>query len=93
MRTSRIALVALLILSLCSPLYSDAQTQPYSAVSGNQPALDLLGLWGSQQSFGPMVRGELTIDARNEEWRARIGGYEVPVVQGERAYEKRARGR
>jgi hypothetical protein len=39
----------------------------------------LLGLWGSQQSFPPTVRGELTVDARGNEWRARIAGYDVPV--------------
>ncbi len=55
------------------------RTQPSTATSASQPVLALVGLWGSEQSFGPLVRGELTIDARGGEWRARIAGYEVPV--------------
>jgi CubicO group peptidase (beta-lactamase class C family) len=39
----------------------------------------LLGIWGSEPNFGPMVRGELTIDARGTAWRATISGFEVPV--------------
>lgn len=39
----------------------------------------LVGLWGAEETFGPLVRGELTIDARNSEWRARIAGFDVPV--------------
>ncbi|HEV3058836.1 MAG TPA: serine hydrolase [Vicinamibacterales bacterium] len=39
----------------------------------------LVGVWGSENVFGPSVRGELTIDARRPEWRAKISGYEVPV--------------
>jgi len=79
MPTSRIAFAALLVFFLCFPVPSDSETQPSSAASANQPILALLGVWGSQQSFGPMVRGELTIDARSPKWRARIAGYEVPV--------------
>jgi CubicO group peptidase (beta-lactamase class C family) len=79
MRTSGSAFVAVLALSLCSFVRSRSQTQPSGAASANQPVAALLGLWGSQQSFGPTVRGELTIDARGNEWRARIAGYDVPV--------------
>jgi CubicO group peptidase (beta-lactamase class C family) len=79
MRKSRTAFVAVLALSLVSPVHSDCQMQSCRAVSANQPTLALLGLWSSQQSFGPMVRGELTVDARGPEWLARIAGYEVPV--------------
>jgi CubicO group peptidase (beta-lactamase class C family) len=39
----------------------------------------LLGIWGSEPNFGPLVRGELTIDARGAAWRATIFGFEVPV--------------
>jgi CubicO group peptidase (beta-lactamase class C family) len=39
----------------------------------------LIGLWGSEQVLGPRVRGELTIDARGTEWRARIAGFDVSV--------------
>jgi len=79
MRTSGIASVALLVISLCFPAHSDSQTQPSSA---------LLGLWGSEQSFGPMVRGELTINARSPEWRALIAGYEVPVQHSKDEHTK-----
>jgi hypothetical protein len=81
MRTSGSAFVAVLALSLCPPVRSRSQTQPSGAASANQPVAALLGLWGSQQSFPPTVRGELTIDARGNEWRARIAGYDVPVVE------------
>jgi len=79
MRTIRIVFVALLVLPLCFRAHSDSQTQPSSAASSNQSASALLGLWGSEQSFGPIVRGELTIDARSPQWRACIAGYEVPA--------------
>lgn len=39
----------------------------------------LVGLWGTEQSFGPLVRGALTIDARQAEWRATIAGLKVSV--------------
>src|SRR5690349_9016158 len=46
----------------------------------NQPTPErLIGLWGVEQPVGPLVRGELVIDARASEWRASIAGYEVPV--------------
>jgi CubicO group peptidase (beta-lactamase class C family) len=38
-----------------------------------------VGLWGSEQTLGPLVRGQLTIDARSHDWRASISGYEVAV--------------
>jgi hypothetical protein len=38
-------------------------------------------LWGSEQSLGPAIRGELTIDARSSQWRARIAGLEAPVTR------------
>jgi MFS family permease len=39
----------------------------------------LIGVWGSENAFGPTVRGELTIDTRRAEWRARIAGFDVPI--------------
>jgi hypothetical protein len=79
MRTSGIAFVALLFFFLGSPLHSASQTQSSGTAIASQPVRALVRLWGSEQSFGPLVRGELTIDARGDEWRARIAGYEVPV--------------
>src|SRR5262249_43288553 len=52
---------------------------------GGRPAEALIGLWGFEQILGPLVAGELTVDARGPEWRARIAGYDVVVTrQGER---------
>jgi CubicO group peptidase (beta-lactamase class C family) len=39
----------------------------------------LVGLWGAERSFGPEVRGVLTIDGRAEPWWAEISGYRVRV--------------
>jgi CubicO group peptidase (beta-lactamase class C family) len=39
----------------------------------------LVGVWGSEQTFGPAVRGELTLDATLPQWRARIAGFDVSV--------------
>ncbi len=39
----------------------------------------LAGIWGTEQSFGPLVRGTLTIDGRQPQWRAAIAGFEVSV--------------
>jgi CubicO group peptidase (beta-lactamase class C family) len=53
-----------------------------SCVYGSEASgANLVGLWGSEQIVGPRVRGELTIDARGTEWRARIAGFEVPVTR------------
>lgn len=43
------------------------------------PGNPLAGLWGTEQSFGPLVRGTLTIDARQAQSRAAIAGFEVSV--------------
>jgi CubicO group peptidase (beta-lactamase class C family) len=46
-----------------------------------RPASDpLTGLWGTEQTFGPLARGELTIDGRRGEWRAHISGFDVAVT-------------
>jgi CubicO group peptidase (beta-lactamase class C family) len=39
----------------------------------------LVGLWGTENVFGPSMRGELTIDGRRPEWHARIGGFDVAI--------------
>src|SRR5262249_42296511 len=52
---------------------------------GGRPAEALIGLWGFEQILGPLVAGELTVDARGPEWRARIAGYDGVVSRpGER---------
>lgn len=59
-----------LLLASPSALYPQTITPP-----GNP----LVGLWGTEQSFGPLVRGTLTIDARRAQWSAAIAGFEVSV--------------
>jgi CubicO group peptidase (beta-lactamase class C family) len=39
----------------------------------------LVGLWGVEESLGPLVRGELTIDARDADWHASISGLHASV--------------
>jgi CubicO group peptidase (beta-lactamase class C family) len=39
----------------------------------------LLGLWGTTRSFGPEIRGELTVFRAGDGWRATIGGTSAPV--------------
>lgn len=58
--------VILLSALACIPLYA-------------QETEKLAGLWTSEQILGPIVRGELTIDARQDAWRATIAGHSVPV--------------
>src|ERR1700693_6277876 len=42
-------------------------------------AARLLGLWGTTRSFGPEIRGELSIARAGDAWRATIGGTSAPV--------------
>ena len=39
----------------------------------------LTGLWGVEQSIGPLVKGELTIDGQGGQWHASIGGLHASV--------------
>jgi hypothetical protein len=50
-----------------------------SAAAQPVPQEKLLGLWSVEQSLGPLVRGELTIDARDAQWSASIRGLHAPV--------------
>lgn len=43
------------------------------------PDRQLVGLWGTEQSFGPLVHGALTIDGRQAQWYAAIAGFNAPV--------------
>ena len=40
---------------------------------------NLAGLWGVELDFGPLVRGELTLDGRASPWRAQIAGFDLPA--------------
>jgi CubicO group peptidase (beta-lactamase class C family) len=42
-------------------------------------AARLLGLWGTTRSFGPQIRGELTLTGADGGWRAAIGGTWTPA--------------
>jgi CubicO group peptidase (beta-lactamase class C family) len=42
----------------------------------------LIGLWGSERVFGPLVQGELTLDGRSSDWHASIAGFDVAVQHG-----------
>ena len=53
-------------------------------LQGLSPSDDkLLGLWGVEQTYGPTVRGELTIDSRGGIWLAQIAGFDAAVEQHE----------
>lgn len=47
------------------------------------PAVDsaAVGLWWAEHMEGPAVRGELTVDVRGTEYRARVAGFDVPVTR------------
>ncbi|GHG81180.1 serine hydrolase domain-containing protein [Comamonas sp. JC664] len=50
-------------------------------VSGQAQATSLSeqlpGVWGNETHFGPRVRGVLTVDGRQGEWRAQVAGFDV----------------
>lgn len=75
MRIGQISVCVLLALTAWFPQCHGLQNQP-------EPR-SLVGLWGNEQSLGPLVRGELTIDGRSSNWRARIAGFEVPVERSD----------
>jgi CubicO group peptidase (beta-lactamase class C family) len=61
-------------------LASSVAVMAQAAAKGDQ---SLVGLWGTEQLFGPLVRGTLTIDARQPQWRASIAGFQVFVDQSD----------
>ncbi len=70
-----LALLTTVALLLVYPVIpSQASGNAHQAASGV-----LVGLWGTEQSLGPLVRGTLTIDARQRQWRAAIAGFNVPA--------------
>jgi CubicO group peptidase (beta-lactamase class C family) len=42
---------------------------------------DLSGIWASEQSFGPLVKGTLKIDAHGNAWYGSIAGFDVPIAK------------
>jgi CubicO group peptidase (beta-lactamase class C family) len=65
-RPVRIGLAAFLA---WAPLCARAQEPPHPSASSR-----ILGLWGVTRSFGPEIRGELTIVRDGSAWVASIGG-------------------
>lgn len=56
-----------------------ASSAPLLAQASPKPDYTLVGVWGTEQTFGPLVRGTLTIDARRTQWRAQISGFDIFV--------------
>lgn len=52
---------------------------PLPVFSSEDEAAELIGLWGSERTFGPEARGELEIVQEGISWRAKIAGLEAPV--------------
>jgi CubicO group peptidase (beta-lactamase class C family) len=52
---------------------------PLPAIGGSGPEASLTGLWGCERSFGPQVRGALTISRTEGKWSGSIGGFTEPV--------------
>jgi CubicO group peptidase (beta-lactamase class C family) len=48
------------------------------------PDSGLVGIWGSEATFGPLARGELTLTQTAQGWTARIAGFELaPRTSGD----------
>lgn len=63
---------------LCAVLASMPATLPEKAPSATPPLAEQLpGIWGSEARFGPRVRGGLTVDGRQGDWRASVAGFDV----------------
>src|SRR5262249_53786410 len=59
---------------------SPPATPSCKAVKAADPSVArLAGLWGCERSFGPEVRGQLTVVREGSDWRALIAGFEAPV--------------
>lgn len=74
MALSRKTRVRLLLITLL--LTGSTVLLPQAATPSRNP---LVGLWGTDQSFGPLAGGTLTIDGRQAQWRASIAGFEVSM--------------
>ena len=84
---SKIRPVAMLALAMCFfPAALAQSAAPGSGPAASAPSVDLAGLWASEQVLFSLVRGELTIHRRGKEWRARIGGYQLPVQKEKDAF-------
>ena len=72
------ALVALLGVTAFSEPSPSTDSSPAAG-----PA-ELVGVWAGEKSFGPQVRGTLSIARHGSRWHAEIAGYRVTVDRVER---------
>jgi CubicO group peptidase (beta-lactamase class C family) len=70
-----------LCLAVMLAAIASAAAPGQNAAPGPPPAnlTRYIGLWGTTRSFGPAIRGALTIVHREGEWRASVGGTSAPV--------------
>jgi hypothetical protein len=50
-----------------------------AVLAQTDPASELAGVWGADESYGPVIRGLLTIVHDGNDWRASIAGFEAPL--------------
>ena len=74
LKTARRKLGLLLLLELLFASWASVLAQ-----STGTAEQSLVGIWGTEQLFGPLVRGTLTINGHHAQWRASIAGFIVPV--------------
>src|SRR5690348_4961005 len=77
LRVRRAHLSVLMGCLACLSACSSARSAKPAEAKGTPE--DLVGLWGSESLLGPLVKGELTVDGRSQQWRARIAGFDVAV--------------
>ncbi len=47
------------------------------AAGAQQPGDDLVGIWGGEATFGPQVRGALTLTRAGGRWTVAVAGFEA----------------
>jgi CubicO group peptidase (beta-lactamase class C family) len=65
-------------LRLCCLLLCLALPCTLHAEDGPSPD-KLVGLWGSEQVYGPAAKGPLTLDGRGSDWQAEVAGFQAAV--------------
>ena len=60
--------------SVCATVGLIAITAGADSIRGqNQPTAPLIGIWASENSIGPVLKGELVVTRNGSDWRAHIG--------------------
>lgn len=62
---------------IAASIFSLALLTPRASVAQASAGHDLLGLWGSEVTLGPQVRGEVLLQRVGTGWSLRVGGFEV----------------